>query len=203
MTITLHQGDLPAGLSLGRTIAVDTEAMGLNNARDRLCLVQLSAGDGTAHLVQFAPGRYEAPNLKKFLADPGVTKLFHFARFDVAIIKHYLGVTCTPLYCTRLASMLCRTFTDKHGLKELCKDLLGLEINKQQQASDWGSGTLTQDQLMYAANDVLHLHALRTRLDEMLAREGRAELARACMDFVPVRAELDLAGWPDIDIFAH
>lgn len=203
MTVTLHQHDLPDDVDLGDAVAVDTEAMGLNNRRDRLCLVQLSAGDGDAHLVQFAPGRYEAPNLRALLSDRSVTKIFHFARFDVAILRHYLDVECTPLYCTRLASMLCRTFTDRHGLRDLCRDLIGVEISKQQQSSDWGADTLTPEQMQYAANDVLHLHALREKLDVMLEREGRAAMAQACMDFIPVRAQLDLAGWPEVDIFAH
>lgn len=203
MTITLHQGDLPADLDFGSVIAVDTEAMGLNNHRDRLCLVQLSSGDGTAHLVQTSKGQYDAPNLKKLLADPKVTKLFHYARFDVAIIQKYLGVRCTPLYCTKIASTLCRTFTDRHGLRELCRELLGIDISKQQQSSDWGAEELTQDQLSYAANDVLYLHELREKLDAMLEREGRSELAQSCFEFVPTRADLDLAGWPELDIFAH
>lgn len=203
MSITLHQGDLPDNLDLGKTIAVDTEAMGLNNHRDRLCLVQLSSGDGTAHLVQFEPGRYDAPNLKALLADPSVTKLYHFARFDVAILYHYLGVRAAPLYCTKIASYLCRTYTDRHGLRDLCRELLGVDLNKQQQSSDWGADTLNEDQRAYAANDVLYLHGLREKLDEMLAREGRREMAQSCFDFVMTRAELDLAGWPDVDIFAH
>ena len=203
MTITLHKGDLPKNVDLGKTVAVDTEAMGLKNLRDRLCLVQLSAGDGNAHLVQIASGEYEAPNLKKLLGNPKVTKIFHFARFDYAILKHYLGVDCTPLYCTRVASMLCRTFTDKHGLRELCKELLNIEINKQQQTSDWGSDTLSQEQLSYAANDVLYLHAIKDKLEQILEREGRDDLARCTMDFIPTRAALDLAGWAEVDIFAH
>ena len=203
MTITMHQGDLPAGLTLGNAVAVDTEAMGLNNRRDRLCVVQLSAGDGHAHLVRFPDRNYAAPNLKKLLADPKVEKIFHFARFDIAIIRHYLGVECTPLYCTRLSSMLCRTFTDRHGLRDLCKDLLNIELNKQQQSSDWGADTLTQEQQAYAANDVLHLHALKEKLDAMLKREGRMEMAKACFAFLPARAALDLAGWDNVDIFAH
>jgi ribonuclease D len=199
----LHRGDLPEGLLLGDAIAIDTEAMGLNPHRDRLCLVQLSRGDGDAHLVQFAPGCYEAPNLKRLLADPGIVKLFHFARFDVAILYHYLGVMARPLYCTKIASRLVRTFTDRHGLRDLCKDLLGVDLKKEQQSSDWGAASLSEEQLRYAASDVLHLHALRARLDEMLAREGRSELARSCFDFLPARALLDLEGWPEQDIFAH
>lgn len=203
MTIQLHKGDLPAGLDFGNSVAVDTEAMGLNNLRDRLCVVQLSSGDGTAHLVQFANGEYDAPNLKKLLADQSITKLFHFARFDVAILKHYLGVECTPLYCTKIASLLCRTYTDRHGLRELCRELLSVDLNKQQQSSDWGADELTEDQMHYAANDVFYLHRLREKLDVMLAREGRTELAQNCFNFIPTRAALDLAGWAERDIFAH
>jgi ribonuclease D len=203
MTITLHQGDIPKGLEFGKAVAVDTEAMGLRNHRDRLCVVQLSAGDGTAHLVQFVPGEYKAPRLRALLNDPKVLKIFHFARFDVAILKHYLQADCTPLYCTRTASYLCRTFTDKHGLRELCRELLGVEINKQQQSSDWGAKELTNEQMAYAANDVLYLHQLKRKLDEMLRREGRADLAKECFKFLPARAQLDLAGWADVDIFAH
>ena len=203
MTHHLHHGDLPEGLLLGDAVAIDTEAMGLNPHRDRLCLVQLSRGDGDAHLVQLAPGCYGAPNLKRLLADRGVVKLFHFARFDIAILYHYLGVMPQPLYCTKIASRLARTFTDRHGLRDLCKDLLGVELKKEQQSSDWGAASLSEEQLRYAASDVLHLHALRARLDAMLAREGRAELAQSCFDFLPARALLDLAGWAEQDIFAH
>jgi ribonuclease D len=203
MTHHLHRGDLPEGLDLGAAVAVDTEAMGLNPHRDRLCLVQLSAGDGDAHLVQLAPGAYEAPRLKTLMADPAVTKLFHFARFDLAMIYRYLGVMTGPVYCTKIASRLARTFTDRHGLRDLCKDLLGVDLSKQQQSSDWGAATLTDQQLHYAATDVLHLHALRARLDLMLAREGRTELARASFEFLPTRVLLDLEGWPEQDIFAH
>lgn len=203
MTITLHHGDIPANLSFGDSVAVDTEAMGLNNHRDRLCLVQLSAGDGSAHLVQMKPGDYAAPHLKKLLGDPKVTKLFHFARFDYAIINKYLGVECAPLYCTKIASTLCRTYTDRHSLRELCRELLGVELNKQQQSSDWGNATLTEDQKVYAANDVLYLHRLREKLDVMLARENRTDLAQNVMNFIPTRTALDLAGWPELDIFAH
>ncbi|MBV8934276.1 MAG: ribonuclease D [Alphaproteobacteria bacterium] len=203
MTNRLYRGDLPEGLDLGTAIAVDTEAMGLNPHRDRLCLVQLSAGDGDAHLVQFAPGEYAAPRLRKLLADPGVTKVFHFARFDLAMICHYIGVMALPVYCTKIASRLARTFTDRHGLRDLCKDLLNTELSKQQQSSDWGAETLTEEQLRYAASDVLHLHALRDRLDVMLAREGRERLARACFEFLPHRVMLDLEGWAEQDIFAH
>ena len=203
MTIELHQGDLPAGIDFGAAVAVDTETMGLRPDRDRLCLIQLSAGDGTAHLVQFGKDAYDAPRLRALLADPGTTKLFHFARFDVAVLKHYLDVECTPLYCTKIASKLCRTFTDRHGLKDLCRDLIGVELSKQQQSSDWGAAELSQEQIGYAASDVLHLHALKARLDIMLAREGRTDLAEACFEFLPARADLDLAGWPDVDIFSH
>lgn len=203
MNYQLHRGDLPEGLLFGDSVAIDTEAMGLNPHRDRLCLVQLSRGDGDAHLVQFAPGCYEAPNLKRLLADPAVTKLFHFARFDIAMLYHYLGVMARPLYCTKTASRLVRTFTDRHGLRDLCKDLLGVELKKEQQSSDWGAPSLSEEQLRYAVSDVLYLHALRVRLDTMLAREGRTELARSCFDFLPARALLDLEGWPEQDIFAH
>ncbi len=194
---------MPADVQLKGDIAIDTEAMGLNNRRDRLCLVQLSTGDGNAHLVKFERDQYNAPNLVRLLSDPQTMKLFHFARFDVSIIRLYLGVLVQPLYCTRTASKLVRTFTDRHGLKDLCRDLLGKEISKQQQSSDWGAPELTAEQKEYAASDVLHLHALRTILDKMLEREGRAELARACFNFIPARAMLDLAGWPEVDIFAH
>jgi len=203
MTVTLHHGDIPKDIPFGDSIAVDTEAMGLNNHRDRLCVVQLSSGDGTAHLVQFEKDKYGAPNLKRLLDNKKTTKLFHFARFDVAIIKKYLDVECTPLYCTRLASMLARTYTDKHGLKYLCKELLDVDLSKQQQSSDWGTETLSAEQQDYAANDVLYLHQLRAKLDIMLEREGRKMLAQQCFDFIPARAALDLAGWPDTDIFAH
>lgn len=194
---------MPDGLALAGDLAVDTEAMGLNNQRDRLCVVQLSTGNGDAHLVQFAPGQYRAPNLVRLLGDPATTKIFHFARFDVAILRHYLGVQVAPVYCTKIASRLVRTYTDRHGFKDLCKELLGMDISKQQQSSDWGAATLSQEQVDYAASDVLHLHALRAKLDAMLAREGRAHIARSCFDFLPARAELDLAGWPEADIFAH
>jgi ribonuclease D len=203
MTHKLYRGDLPEGIDFGSAVAVDSEAMGLNPHRDRLCVVQLSTGDGNAYLVQFAAGCYEAPNLRRLLTDPGVIKLFHFARFDIAIIQHYLGVMPQPLYCTKIASRLVRTFTDRHGLRDLCKDLLGIELKKEQQSSDWGAATLTEEQQRYAASDVLHLHALRARLDEMLAREHRTEMAQHCFDFLPTRALLDLAGWAEQDIFAH
>lgn len=203
MSIELHEGDLPAGLQFGNAVAVDTETMGLNPHRDRLCLVQLSAGDGNGHLVRLEKGRYDAPRLKALMADPAVTKIFHYARFDIAMLRRFLGVIPAPVYCTKIASRLTRTFTDRHGLKDLCKDLLGIELSKEQQSSDWGASELTPAQLKYAAADVLHLHALRAKLDELLAREGRQELAAACFRFLPVRAELDLAGWPEEDIFAH
>jgi ribonuclease D len=199
----LHRGDLPAGLEFGQSVAIDSETMGLETQRDRLCLIQLSAGDGVCHLVQFRDGDYSAPNLKALLADPAVTKLFHFARFDLAAIQHYLGVTCGPVYCTKIASRLARTFTDRHGLKDLCRDLLGVDISKQMQSSDWGAAELSEEQLRYAASDVLYLHRLRAALDEMLEREGRADLTRACFEFLQTRAGLDLAGWADVDIFAH
>lgn len=201
--IHLHQGDLPKGLDLGDAVAIDSETMGLDLSRDRLCLLQLSAGDGVCHLVQFAQGDYAAPNLRALLSDPGVTKIFHFARFDVAAIRRYLQVDCTPVYCTKIASKLVRTYTDRHGLKDLCRELLGVELSKQQQSSDWGATELSPEQLAYAASDVLYLHDLRAKLDVMLAREGRDGLARACFDFLPARAALDIAGWNDIDIFAH
>jgi ribonuclease D len=207
MNIHLHQGDLPDGLDLGPSVAIDTETMGLNPHRDRLCLVQLSAGDGNCHLVRIPPTPrgtlVAAPNLKRLLTDTRILKLFHFARFDIASLKHALGVMAQPIYCTKTASRLVRTFTDRHGLKDLCKDLLGIELKKEQQTSDWGAPDLSQEQLRYAATDVVHLHALKTKLDEMLAREGRTALAQACFDFLPARAELDLAGWAEVDIFAH
>jgi ribonuclease D len=203
MSHKLHRGDLPEGIDFGAAVAVDTEAMGLNPHRDRLCLVQLSAGSGDAHLVQLAPDGYDAPRLKALMADPGVTKIFHFARFDLAMIYHYLGVMAGPVYCTKIASRLARTFTDKHGLRDLSKDLLNVDISKQQQSSDWGAAALTDQQLQYAATDVLHLHALRAKLDAILAREGRADLARAAFDFLPTRVLLDLEGWAEQDIFAH
>lgn len=204
MTIYLHKNDLPDDLAFGGSVAVDTETMGLNLVRDRLCLVQLSFGNGDAHLVQFPKGSdYNAPNLKRLLEDQNIPKLFHFGRFDIASIKAYMGVTCTPVYCTKIASRMVRTFTDRHSLKELCRELIGVELSKQQQSSDWGQDTLTEEQKIYAANDVLYLHKLKDQLDVILAREGRTELAKACFDFLPARAELDLIGWPDIDIFSH
>ena len=203
MANQLHQGDLPKDVDFGDCVAIDTETMGLDTQRDRLCLVQLSAGDGDCHLVQFAPDSYDAPNLKRLLTESSVTKLFHFARFDLAALRHYLGVTAAPVYCTKIASKLARTYTDRHGLKDLCRELLQIDLSKQQQSSDWGAKTLTKAQLDYAASDVLHLHAQRARLDEMLDREGRRDLAEACFRFLPQRAELDLQGWSDEDIFAH
>ncbi len=203
MAIELHHGDLPDGLDLGRIVAVDTETMGLNPFSDRLCVAQLSAGNGVCHLVQFAVGEYGAPNLKRLFGDPKVLKLFHFARFDIAVIRQFLHVDCTPLYCTKIASKLARTYTDRHGLKDLCRELLGVDLSKQQQSSDWGSAELSEAQRSYAASDVLHLHALREKLDVMLAREGRSKIAQAAFDFLIVRAELDLMGWEHVDIFAH
>jgi len=203
LTTQFHKGDLPPDLALGDCVAIDTETMGLKPARDRLCLMQLSSGDGNAHIVQFAAGRYDAPNLKAMLSDPAVTKLFHFARFDVAVIKAYLDVLCAPIYCTKIASKLARTYTDRHGLKDLCKEMLNVDLSKQQQSSDWGAADLSPAQLDYAASDVLYLHRLATTLDGMLAREGRRDLAAACFAFLPARAELDLAGWDDVDILAH
>jgi ribonuclease D len=204
MSVHFHEEDLPAGLLAEGPIAVDTETMGLQLGRDRLCLVQIADGRGDEHLVRFAPGSsYAAPNLKAVLSDPARLKLYHFARFDLASIRAYLGVIAEPVYCTKTASRLIRTYTDRHGLKDLVKELLGLEISKQQQTSDWGAPLLSDPQKDYAASDVRHLHALKEKLDERLAREGRAELARACFDFLPYRALLDLAGWAEEDIFAH
>ncbi len=201
--IELHQGDLPAGLSFGASVAVDTETQGLNPNRDRLCVAQLSSGDGVCHLVQFAAGRYQAPNLTALMADPGVTKIFHFARFDVVILKKFLGVEIKPVYCTKIASRLVRTYTDYHGLKHVTRELLGIELSKEQQSSDWAANKLSGDQLKYAAMDVVNLHALKERLDIMLVRESRMELAQSCFDFLNVRGELDTGGWGDVDIFAH
>jgi len=203
MAIKLYKGDLPPTLDFGSAVAVDTEAMGLNPRRDKLCLVQLSSGDGNAHLLQLDRTSYAAPRLKTLLANPDVLKIFHYARFDVATIKHHMGVETRPLYCTKIASKLARTYTDRHGLKDLVKELLGIEINKQQQSSDWGVHVLSDGQKQYAAQDVLYLHELKSRLDQMLAREGREQVARACFDFVPTRAALDLAGWTEEDVFAH
>ena len=207
-TIHLHQGDLPDGLSFGASVAVDTETMGLNPHRDRLCLVQLSAGDGTAHLVQIVPPRLggqgaDCPNLKRLMSDPATPKLMHFARFDVAVLQHTLGITVAPIKCTKIAAKLVRTFTDRHGLAQLSRELLGVEMSKQQQTSDWGARDLTPEQLAYAASDVLHLHALWSRLEALLVREQRLELAEACFAFLPARARLDLLGYELPDIFAH
>jgi len=201
--IHLHQHDLPDGLDLGPVVAIDCETMGLVPHRDRLCLVQLSSGDGSAHLVQIAPDRTAAPNLARLLADPGVEKLFHFGRFDIAVIAHRFGVLARPVWCTKIASKLTRTYTDRHGLKYLLADLLGVDISKLQQSSDWGAATLTEAQMAYAASDVLYLHRLREVLAAMLAREGRTGLAHAAFGFLPDRAALDLAGWAETDIFAH
>lgn len=199
----LHKTDLPDGLDLGSVVAIDCETMGLNPHRDRLCLVQLSDGKGDAHLVQVDQGQTRAPNLERMLSDPAVLKLFHFGRFDIAALDHTFGVLTAPVYCTKIASKLIRTYTDRHGLKNLLDELLGIDISKQQQTSDWGAADLTEAQLAYAASDVLYLHRLKAALDERLTREGRAEIAQACFDFLPMRARLDLAGWPETDIFAH
>jgi len=203
MAISLHRGDLPADVSFGSVVAIDTETMGLNPHRDRLCLVQLSGGDGNAHLVQIPRGAHKAPRLAALLADPKVLKLFHFGRFDIAVLEYALGVRCEPVYCTKIAARLVRTFTDRFGLKDLCRELLGVDLSKQQQTSDWGAETLTDEQLAYAASDVLYLHALKAKLDVLLEREGRRELAEAAFKFLPTRARLDVAGWPEMDIFAH
>jgi len=203
MTIHLHKGDLPGGLSFGPAVAVDTETMGLNPRRDRLCLVQLSGGDGVCHLVQIAGGPETAPRLRALLADPAVTKIFHFARFDLGVLKRQLDVTCAPIYCTKLASKLARTNIERHGLKDLCRDLLGVEVSKQQQTSDWGAATLTPEQLEYAASDVRHLHALRDKLETLLAREGRRELAQACFAFLPTLAALDVTEFDGLGLFSH
>ncbi|MEM9813285.1 MAG: ribonuclease D [Pseudomonadota bacterium] len=203
MTITLHKRDLPNGLDLGPMVAIDCETMGLNPHRDRLCLVQMSGGDGTSHLVQIEQGQTEAPNLAALLRDPTVLKLFHFGRFDIAAMFHAFGALAAPVYCTKIASRLVRTYTDRHGLKNLTQELLGIDISKQQQMSDWGAESLSDAQMEYAASDVLHLHALKECLDARLAREGRTQVAQACFDFLPMRAKLDLMGWPDTDIFAH
>jgi ribonuclease D len=207
MTVILHKGDLPSELDLGSVIAVDTETMGLNPARDRLCLVQLSAGDGRCHLVKIPridPGKtHPAPNLARLLADGGVLKIFHYARFDLVAIRTWLGVDCKPVYCTKIAAKLVRTFTDRHGLKDLCKEILGVELSKQQQSSDWGAEEITPEQQKYAANDVLYLHQLKAKLDHALAREGRSELAASCFAFLPTRAELDRQGWAEPDLFTH
>ncbi len=203
MTIRTHRGDLPDGYDPGSAVAIDTETLGLNPARDRLCVVQLSSGDGTADVIQIARGQTRAPNLERLLLDPTVTKLFHFARFDVAVLYKTFGAMAAPVYCTKIASKLARTYTDRHGLKDLVRELLGLEMSKQQQSSDWGAETLSEAQLAYAASDVLHLHRLRDRLDAMLAREGRDGYAQAAFGFLPTRARLDLDGWGETDIFSH
>lgn len=203
MATHFHKGDLASGVDFGYSVAIDTETLGLSLVRDPLCVVQLSAGDGEAHVVQMDRSSYDCPNLKALLADPAVEKILHFARFDVAMIKRDLGVTLAPVFCTKIASKLCRTYTDRHGLKDVTRELLSVDMSKQQQSSDWGADELSQAQLDYAASDVLHLHALRERLTAMLEREGRMGLAKACFDFLPTRADLDLAGWDETDIFAH
>ena len=203
MTLTLHQGDLPEGAAFGDAVAIDTETLGLNPLRDRLGLVQLSAGDGTAHLVQMPASGAAAPNLCRLLRDPAVVKIFHYARFDIAVLSHALGVMPSPLFCTKIASKLVRTYTDRHGLKDLTRELLGIELSKQQQSSDWAAEQLSEAQLAYAASDVLYLHQLKDKLDAMLRREGRGDLARACFEFLPSRAALDLGGWAEQDIFSH
>ena len=209
VSVTLYEGDLPTVLGSPDSIAIDTETMGLRPRRDRLCLVQFSVGDGTAHLVRLpknrigADGRFSAPNMTQLLSDPSVLKIFHFARFDVAVLRHYFGTDCRPIYCTKIASRLVRTYTDCHGLKDVCQDLLGVNLAKEQQSSDWGANRLSAAQQQYAATDVLHLHALKRVLDGMLAREGRADIAAACFDFLPTLARLDLEGWDDANIFSH
>ena len=203
MAVKLHKGDLPDGLDLGKTVAIDTETMGLNPHRDKLCLVQLSSGDENAHLVQLDRTTYDAPNLKALLADPDVLKIFHFARFDIGVLKTWLGADTAPVYCTKIASKLARTYTDRHGLKDLVREMLGIDMSKQQQSSDWGLPLLSDAQKQYAASDVLYLHELKIRLDQMLKREQRDHLARACFEFLPNRVALDLAGWSEQDIFAH
>lgn len=203
ITVLLHKGDLPEDVRFSGAVAVDSETLGLSLMRDRLCLVQMSDANGEAHLVQFAPGAYDAPRLKALLTDPAHLKIFHFARFDVAMFQRDLGVVTTPIYCTKIASKLVRTYTDRHGLKDLVKEQLGRDVSKEQQSSDWGADTLSDAQLAYAASDVLHLHALKAKLDVMLAREGRTELAQKCFDFLPTRVALDLNGWEETDIFAH
>jgi len=204
VTIHLHDGDLPDGALAGASaVAIDSETMGLGLGRDPLCVVQLSDGDGDAHVVQLRRPTYDAPNLKRLLADPAVLKIFHFGRFDIAMFRLHLGVMTAPVYCTKIASKLARTYTDRHGLKDVVRELVGVDLSKAQQSSDWGAANLTEEQLAYAASDVLHLHAVRAKLDEMLVREGRDGLARACFDFLPHRAALDVAGWEEVDIFAH
>jgi ribonuclease D len=203
MTNHLYKNDLPDGLKLGPAVAIDCETMGLHPHRDRLCVVQLSDGDGNAHIVQVAKGQTSAPNLEKLLTDPDTIKLFHFGRFDIAVLLHAFGVVTAPVYCTKIASKLVRTYTDRHGLKNLLQEMIGIDISKQQQSSDWGADNLTDAQLEYAASDVLYLHQLKEQMDIRLTREGRMELAQACFDFLPMRARLDLEGWPETDIFAH
>jgi ribonuclease D len=203
MTVRLHHNDLPADAALGDSVAIDTETLGLVVGRDRLCLVQLSRGDGTADIVRIAAGQSRAPNLEKLLADPAVLKLFHYGRFDMGVLSHTFGVMAGPVYCTKIASKIARTYTDRHGLKDLTRELLGVDLSKQQQSSDWGAETLSEAQLVYAASDVLHLHALREKLDAMLAREGRIELARAAFAYLPERVRLDLAGFEAMDVFSH
>ena len=203
MSVKLHRDDLPAGLAFTGSVAIDTETLGLNPHRDRLCLVQLSQGDGSAHLVQIRPGQTEAPRLKALLADESILKIFHFARFDLASLSHHLGVMPRPVYCTKIASKLVRTYTDRHGLKDLCKELVGVDLSKEQQSSDWGAPNLSSEQLGYAASDVLHLHKLKAVLDKLLEREGRTALAEACFQFLPTRARLDLLGFTDPDILDH
>jgi ribonuclease D len=203
MAIFVYEGDLPDGLDFGDSVAIDSETMGLNPHRDRLCVVQLSSGDGNAHLVKFKQGVYQAPNLKALLTNPDVLKIFHFARFDVAVMKHYLGVDTAPVYCTKIASKLVRTYTDRHGLKDLCRELGGVTLDKQQQSSDWGAEKMSDAQKDYAASDVLYLHTVKEKLDEMLAREGRTHMAEAAFAFLPTRCEMDLAGYGEMDIFSH
>ena len=203
MTIHLHKGDLPDGLDLGPEVAVDSETLGLRFRRDPLCVVQLSAGDGDAHVVQLDRQTYDCPNLKRLLADPGSLKIFHYGRFDIGMFQLHLGVETRPVYCTKIASKLARTYTDRHGLKDVAREMAGVDLSKAQQSSDWGAETLSPEQLAYAASDVLHLHAIKRRLDMMLERQNRTELARACFDFLPVRSRLDLEGWDEVDIFAH
>lgn len=203
MSITLHENDIPEGLDFGASVALDTETMGLNPARDRLCMIQLSSGDGHSHLVKFTDPAYDAPNLKALLASPDVEKIIHYARFDIGVLKKYLGVDCRPVFCTKIASKLVRTYTDKHGLRNLCKELLNVEISKQYQSSDWGAPEISEEQKTYAANDVIYLHRIKRILSDMLLREGRMDMAQACFGFLQTRAALDLAGWADTDIFEH
>ncbi len=203
MTIRVHRGDLPKPIPSGAIVAIDTETLGLVPHRDRLCVVQLSTGDGTADVIQIQPGQKSAPHLVAMLSDPRTLKLFHFGRFDLAVLRHTFGVMPSPVYCTKIASRLTRTYTDRHGLKDITRELLGIDLSKQQQSSDWAAETLSEAQLAYAASDVLHLHGLKAKFDVMLARENRTALAQACFDFLPTRAQLDLDGWPETDIFAH